>query len=207
MKVAVLGASGKEGSLIVKEAQKRGLDVTAIVRNATKITDGTPVIEKDVYALTTDDIKEFDVLVSALGFWQDMSEYPKSTQHLIDILAGQKTRLLVVGGAGSLYVDPELTVQLKDTPTFPEEYKAMASAMGAGLDLLKTAKGVHWTFISPAAEFDAQGAKTGTYQLAGEQFTTNEAGKSYISYADYALAMVDEIESNAHPNQRISVYQ
>lgn len=207
MKVAVLGATGKEGSLIVKEAKRRGLDVTAIVRNAAKITDGTPVIEKNVYELTTEDIKDFDVLVSALGFWQDMSEYPKSTKHLIAILTGQKTRLLVVGGAGSLYVDPELTTQLKDTPTFPEAYKEMATAMGDGLDLLKNSTDVNWTFISPAAEFDAEGPATGHYELAGEQFTANSEGKSYISYADYAVAMVDEIEKNAHPNQRISVYQ
>jgi putative NADH-flavin reductase len=93
MKVAILGANGKAGSAILKEAKKRGLEVTAIVRNKEKITDGTPVIEKDVYQLTTEDIKDFDVLVSALGFWGDVSEFTGSTQHLIDILTNQDTRL------------------------------------------------------------------------------------------------------------------
>lgn len=175
MKVAVLGATGKEGQLLLAEAKRRGMDVTAIVRNASKITDGTPTIEKDVYQLTTEDIQAFDVLISALGF-PDVQDFPKSTQHLIEILTNQKTRLFVVGGAGTLYVDPEHTTQLKDTPSFPAEIQPLASA-------------------------------TGHYEVAGEELTTNSQGDSYISYADYAVAMLDEVESNAHPNQRISVYQ
>ena len=98
MKVAVLGATGKEGQLLLAEAKRRGMDVTAIVRNASKITDGTPTIEKDVYQLTTEDIQAFDVLISALGF-PDVQDFPKSTKHLIEILTNQKTRLFVVGGA------------------------------------------------------------------------------------------------------------
>ncbi|MGM0219180.1 NAD(P)-dependent oxidoreductase [Enterococcus sp. AZ126] len=207
MKVAILGANGKAGSAILKEAKKRGLDVTAVVRDAAKITDGTPVIEKDVYALKTEDISGFDVLVSALGFWGDVSEFTGSTQHLIDILTNQKTRLYVVGGAGSLFVNPEHTVRLSETPDFPEAFKPLATAMGKGLDLLEAANNVNWTYISPAAEFDAQGPATGEYVIAGEELETDKEGKSYISYADYAVAMVDDIEKNAHPNQRFSVHQ
>lgn len=207
MKVAILGANGKAGSAILKEAKKRGLEVTAIVRNAATITDGTPVIEKDVYHLTTDDIKDFDVLVSALGFWGDVSEFAGSTQHLIDIVENQKTRLLVVGGAGSLYVNSEHTMRLSETPDFPEAFQPLATAMGKGLDLLKGTKNVHWTYLSPAAEFDAEGATTGNYVIAGEELETDKDGKSYISYNDYAIAMVDEIKKNAHPNQRFSVHQ
>lgn len=207
MKVAILGANGKAGSEILKVAKKRGLDVTAIVRDAAKITDGTPVIERDVYALTTEDVKDFDVLVSALGFWGDVSEFTGSTQHLVDILTNQKTRLFVVGGAGSLFVNPEHTVRLSETPDFPEAFKPLATAMGKGLDLLEASKGLNWTYISPAAEFDAEGPATGKYVIAGEELEVDKDGKSYISYADYASAMVDEIEKNTHPNQRFSVHQ
>ncbi|MBO0466874.1 NAD(P)-dependent oxidoreductase [Enterococcus plantarum] len=207
MKVAILGANGKAGSEILKVAKKRGLDVTAIVRDAAKITDGTPVIERDVYALTTEDVKDFDVLVSALGFWGDVSEFTGSTQHLIDILTNQKTRLFIVGGAGSLFVNPEHTVRLSETPDFPEAFKPLATAMGKGLDLLEASKGLNWTYISPAAEFDAEGPVTGKYVIAGEELEVDKDGKSYISYADYAIAMVDEIEKNTHPNQRFSVHQ
>ncbi|MFK4568266.1 NAD(P)-dependent oxidoreductase [Enterococcus sp. UD-01] len=207
MKVAILGANGKAGSAILKEAKKRGLEVTAIVRNKENITDGTPVIEKDVYQLTTEDIKDFDVLVSALGFWGDVSEFTGSTQHLIDILTNQNTRLLVVGGAGSLYVNPEHTVRLSETPDFPDGFKPLATAMGKGLTLLENAKNIHWTYLSPAADFDAEGPVTGSYVAAGEELALDAEGKSYISYGDYAIAMVDEIQNQAHPNQRFSVHQ
>jgi putative NADH-flavin reductase len=207
MKVAILGANGKAGSAILKEAKKRGLEVTAIVRNKENITDGTPVIEKDVYQLTTEDIKDFDVLVSALGFWGDVSEFTGSTQHLIDILTNQDTRLLVVGGAGSLYVNPEHTVRLSETPDFPDGFKPLATAMGKGLTLLENAKNIHWTYLSPAADFDAEGPVTGSYVAAGEELALDAEGKSYISYGDYAIAMVDEIQNQAHPNQRFSVHQ
>ncbi|MBP2099503.1 NAD(P)-dependent oxidoreductase [Enterococcus rivorum] len=207
MKIAILGANGKAGSLILKEAQKRGLEVTAIVRNVSTLGSDIPVVKKNIYQLTSEDVEGFDVLVSALGFWQDVEEFTRSTQHLIAILKGQKTRLLVVGGAGSLYVDKQHHIQLKDTPDFPEAFKPLATAMGKGLDLLKAATEVHWTYISPAAEFDAEGVETGEYSVAGEEFTVNAEGKSYISYADYAIAMLDEIQSANHPNQRISVYQ
>ena len=104
-------------------------------------------------------------------------------------------------------MDPEHTTQLKDTPSFPAEIQPLASAMGEALNLLKEAQNIHWTYISPAAMFDADGPATGHYEIAGEELTTNSQGDSYISYADYAVAMLDEVESNAHPNQRISVYQ
>ena len=111
--------------------------------------------------------------------------------------------MFVVGGAGTLYVDPEHTTQLKDTPSFPAEIQPLASAMGEALNLLKEAQNIHWTYISPAAMFDADGPATGHYEVAGEELTTNSQGDSYISYADYAVAMLDEVESNAHPNQRV----
>lgn len=207
MNIAILGANGKAGSLILKEAKERGFDVTAIVRDAKKITDGTPVIEKDIMDLTTEDIQEFDVLVSALGFWGDaVDQYSPTTEHLLTILNDQPTRLFIVGGAGSLFVDPEHKVELKDTPDFPDAFKPLATAMSKALQILKNAQNVNWTFISPAAEFDAEGEKTGVYTFAGEEFTTNAEGKSYISYADYATALVDEIAAANYPNQRISVF-
>lgn len=207
MKIAILGANGKAGSVILEEAKKRGIEVTAIVRDATKIASDMPVIEKDVYQLTSADVQDFTVLVSALGFWKDVEEFSKSTEQLISLLKGQKTRLLVVGGAGSLYMDAEHEIQLKDTADFPEAFKPLATAMGQGLDLLKATTDVQWTYISPAAEFDAEGVRTGEYTLAGEEFTVNESGQSYISYADYGIAVLDEIETGSHDKQRISVFQ
>lgn len=205
MKIAILGASGKAGSLILKEAEKREQEVTAIVRDRNKISANVPIIEKDVYELTTEDIKDFDALVNALGFWSDFDEFSRSTQHLIDILQNQKIHLFVVGGAGSLFVDSEHTTQLKDTPDFPAGYKPLATGMSKALDLLKASENIQWTFVSPAAVFDAEGRKTGKYVVAGEELTTDENDKSYISYADYAVAMLDLVQENNHINERISV--
>ena len=125
------------------------------------------------------------------------------------ILAGTDVRLVIVGGAGSLYMNPEQTVQLIDTPDFPDEYKPLASAQNKTLAFLRGVDDVDWTFISPAADFQADGDRKGDYILAGEEFTTNDKGESAISYADYAIAMVDEIERTgtpeAHIRERISV--
>lgn len=206
MKVAVLGATGKAGSLILAEGQKRGLEMTAIARNKEKVTLEVPVIEKNVYDLEPTDIQDFDVLVSALGFWEDVSQFSSSTNHLITILKGLNTRLIVVGGAGSLYMDAEKTTQLKDTPDFPESILPLVNAMSDSLELLRQSEGVQWSYLSPAADFDADGSTTGKYVLASEFYETNAEGQSYISYGDYALAVVDEIETNAHPNQRFSVH-
>ncbi len=121
------------------------------------------------------------------------------------MLSGTDTRLLIVGGAGSLYVNPEHTVQVKDGADFPAIFMPLANAMGEELDELRKRDDVNWTFISPAGDFQADGERTGKYILAGEELTLNSKGESIISYADYAIAMVDEIESGNHIKERISV--
>lgn len=206
MKIAVIGANGKAGQLIVKEAVSRGLDVTAIVREENR-SDAQKVIKKDIFDLTSDDLKGFDVVIDAFGAWtpETLPLHSTTLKHLCDILQGTNARLLVVGGAGSLYVNPEHTVQLVDTPDFPEAFKPLATNMGKALKELRTRNDVKWTYISPAADFQADGARTGKYALNGEEFTLNAKGESVISYADYAIAMVDEATNGNHIQQRISV--
>jgi len=201
MKVAVIGANGKEGSLIVKEALSRGLDVTSIVRDEKK-SPTEKYIVRDVYSLKAEDIEEFDVLVDALGFFGPaVKEYVPATEHLIEIIGDSKTRLLVVGGAGSLYVDKAHTLKLYQQADFPEVVKPLSEEMGKSLDILRDSR-IDWTFISPAADFQAQGKRTGKYVLAGEELTFDANGKSEISYADFAIAMVDQIVSAAHSKER-----
>lgn len=206
MKIAVVAANGREGQLVVKEAVERGHDVTAVVRGDNK-TVAKNVVVKDLFNLTAADLAGFDVVVDAFGAWtpETLPQHSSSLKHLCDILSGVNTRLIVVGGAGSLYVNPEHTTQLKDLPTFPAEFKPLAEAQGKALEELRERSDVKWTFISPAADFQADGERTGKYLLAGEQFTLNSRNESIISYADYAIAMVDEIESGKHIQQRISV--
>lgn len=206
MKIGVIAANGKEGRLIVKEALDRGMDVTAIVRSANK-TEAKKVMQKDIMDLTKDDLKDFDVVVDAFGVWDPakMDLHSVTLNHLADILSGSSTRLLVVGGAGSLYTDKTHSLKISETPDFPKEYLPVANGMGKALDELRKRNDVKWTYISPAAVFDPEGKRTGSYVLAGEEFTTNEKGESYISYADYAIAMVDEAEKGNHLGERISV--
>ena len=157
--------------------------------------------------LTKEDLVGFDAVVDGFGAWTD-EELPmhiKTSQHLCDILSGTDTRLLVVGGAGSLYVNPEHTAVVTDGADFPDAFKPLASAQAEELKQLRTRNDVKWTFISPACDFQADGERSGKYILAGEELTLNSRGESIISYADYAIAMVDEIEKGDHIQQRISV--
>ena len=206
MKMAVVCANGKAGKLIVKEAVERGLDVTAIVRGENR-SAAKKALVKDLFDLTNADLKGFDVVVDAFGAWtpETLPLHSTSLKHLCDILSGTDTRLLVVGGAGSLYVDPRHTAQVMDGPDFPEVFKPLATNMGKALDELRGRNDVKWTYISPAGDFQAEGERTGKYIQAGEELTLNGRGESIISYADYAIAMVDEAVSGNHIRQRISV--
>ena len=206
MKIAVICANGKAGKLIVKEAVSRGLDVTAVVRGE-NATEAKEVLKKDLFDLTADDLKGFDVVIDAFGAWTEetLPLHSTSLKHLCDILSGTETRLLVVGGAGSLYVNPEHTVCVADGPDFPDAFKPLAGAMAKALSELRERKDVKWTYISPAEDFQAEGERTGKYILGGEELTHSSKGESIISYADYAIAMVDEAVNGNNIQKRISV--
>ena len=205
-KIAVVAANGKAGQLIVREAVERGNDVTAFVRSENR-TVAENVVVKDIMDLTPKDLVGFDAVVDAFGAWtpETLPQHSTTLAHLCDILSGTDTRLLVVGGAGSLYVNPEHTMAVSETPDFPEMFKPLASAMAEALSDLRERDDVRWTYISPAGDFQAEGERTGEYILAGEELTLNDRNESIIFYADYAIAMVDEIESGDHIQQHISV--
>lgn len=206
MKIAVVCANGKAGRKIVAEALDRNLDVTAIVRGENK-SAAKKVIVKDILDIKKDDLKDFDVVIDAFGAWtpETLPMHSTTLKNLCDALSGTETRLLIVGGAGSLYINKEHTQQVADTPNFPEDWKPLANAMAKALSELRTRKDVKWTYISPAADFQAEGEKTQEYILAGEEFTLNSKGESVISYADFAVAMIDEATKGSHIQQRISV--
>ncbi|PKH10501.1 MULTISPECIES: NAD(P)-dependent oxidoreductase [Planomicrobium] len=209
MKIGIIGATGKAGSLIMKEAKSRGHEVTAIVRNSQKLPEeeDAVVLEKDIFDLDANDLKQFDAVVNAFGVPPEKAEqHVEAGRSLINALKEAKdTRLLVVGGAGSLFVDEARTTRLNETPEFPEAFKAIALNQSQNLADLEQAEGVQWTFLSPAAFFDPEGKRTGRYQIGEDAFLVNRKGKSYISYKDYAIALVDEIENGWHINKRFTV--
>ena len=206
MKIAVVAANGKAGRLIVEEAVNRGMDVTAIVRGENK-TVAPKVIVKDLFDLTGEDLAGFDAVVDAYGNWtpEAIDLIPAATVHMAKALTGSNTRLLVVGGAGSLYVDPEHTKTVVDVTPFPEAAMPVVNGHGKALEELRKFDNVNWTYVSPAGDFQPDGERTGKYILGGEELVLNSKGESVISYADYAIAMVDEIESGKHIKERISV--
>jgi putative NADH-flavin reductase len=200
MKVALIGASGQAGSRILTELVRRGHAVTGIARHPEKIAAGPGVTAKkgDVFDREglTALLKGHDVVISSVHFTTSNPEI------LIEAArASGAKRYFVVGGAGSLEVAPG--VKLIDTPEFPAIYKAEASKGGEFLDLLKQEKDLDWTYLSPSALFVA-GERTGKFRLGKDQLLANEKGSS-ISFEDYAIALVDELEKPAHSRERFTV--
>lgn len=207
MKIGIIGASGKVGQLVMTEALERGHEVTAIVRDKAKVTtSNVAVIEKNVLELTQDDLKGFDVVINAFGApMGEEQAHVDAGNALIDAVKGTDVRIIVVGGAGSLYVDEAKTTRLVDTPDFPDLFKPTANGQTRNLEALEATTDVTWTFVSPAADFNAEGKRTGAYQLGKDHVIVNAKGDSYISYADYAIAIVDEAEQGQFVNTRFTV--
>lgn len=201
MKIAIAGASGWAGSEITKELSRRGHAVTAIARNPEKIAALPNVTPTKGDVLDQAGLTKLwaghDVAVSSVHFMA--SDALKLIGAAKDAKVG---RYLVVGGAGSLEVAPG--VKLVTTPNFPAQYKAEAEAGSAFLDLLRQQKDLNWTFISPSALF-VEGERTGKFRLGTEQLLADANGKSWITFADYAIALADEIERPAHVRQRFTV--
>lgn len=207
MKIGIIGATGHVGTFLTNEALTRGHEVTGIVRNVPEETqDHLTFLQKDVFNLTTADIQDFDVLICSYNAPEgEEEEHVQVMKHLVDILKGTDVRLFVVGGAGSLYVDSKLTTHLFESDEFPDEFKPTSINMSAGLDYLKNSDGVRWTYLSPSKDFLLNGARTGKYKVGQEQLLISKYGKSEISMADYAIAMLDEIEEPEHQQQRYTV--
>jgi len=201
MKVALIGATGNVGSRILAELTSRGHTVTAISRHPEKTAAKPGVTAKhgdvsDKAALAAL-LAGHDAVISAVRF------SGSDARTLIDAVkeSGVK-RYLVVGGAGSLEVAPG--AKLIDTPNFPEAYKPEASKGGDFLQVLRGEKDLDWTFLSPSALISA-GTRTGKFRLGGDQLLKDDKGNSSISYEDYAVALVDELEKPKHSRQRFTV--
>lgn len=200
MKIALIGASGNAGSQILAELSRRGHQVTAIARNPQKIAAlaGVTPVEGDVYDSTNLPalLQGHDAVASAVHFTAS------DPQLLVDAVrkAGVK-RYMVVGGAGSLEIAPGK--RLLDQPDFPEAYKAEAEGGARFLDLLRSVTDLDWTFLSPSALF-THGERTGVFRLGEDQLLTNANGSS-ISFEDFAIAFVDELEQPQHVRRRFTV--
>lgn len=200
-KIAIIGATGRAGSQLLEEALRRGHSVIAIARHASKIGQREHVVAKDVDVHDAQALQEAlagsDVVLSAAHF----STLP--VEAIIEPVkkAGVK-RLLFVGGAGSLLL-PDGT-KVIDSEGFPDEYKPEATAGGQYLETLRKEQDLDWTFLSPSAEF-VEGERTGKFRLGKDHLLIGADGKSWITFADFAIALLDEVEHPAHSRQRFTV--
>jgi putative NADH-flavin reductase len=210
MNIALIGASGFIGSALRTEALARGHKVTALVTNPAKLpaAPGLTVVTVDVNdtAALANQLKGFDAALSAFSGHAQANTYDYYLAGFKSIVAAAQQagvpRLLVVGGAGSLYVAPG--VQALDTPQFPAEYKPTAEGARQALNLLQAEPALNWTMLSPSAVI-APGARTGQFRLGKDQMLADAQGNSHISVEDYAVAFIDELEKPAHARQRFTV--
>jgi uncharacterized protein len=198
MRIVIIGASGRAGSRILKEAVDRGHSVTGIARNPEKIPSrrGVTAAAGDLSdpAKIAPLLSGHDAVISSVRFAQS------KFANVIDAVkrAGVK-RLLVVGGASSLEVAPGSN--LFDAPGFPEAARAEGAAGIAALEELQGERELDWAFLSPGAML-APGERTGKYRLGRDQLLKDESGKSWISMEDFAIAMIDELEKPKHSRMR-----
>ena len=215
MKIALIGASGFVGSAVLKEALDRGHEVTAIARHPEKIAiENTNLKKVKANALNADEVaeavKEHDAVINAYNpGWANPNIYNEFLQGAQTIQEGVKKsgvkRLFAIGGAGSLFVAPD--VQLVDSPEFPQAWKQGALAARDYLNIIKKENDLDWTFLSPAIEMHqgTSGQRKGSYRKGLDNPVFNEHGRSIISVEDMAIAIIDEIENPEHIRQRFTV--
>lgn len=206
MKIGIIGATGHAGSALLKEALKRNEDVTAIVRSPQKLTVSVPYIKKDLYDLTTEDLQDFDVVFDAFRAPVGHEEMHRSSlAHLVEILKGTKVHLIIVGGASSMYLDPDKTIRLFDRQDPGAPYYPTASNMYFAYQDLQNVRDVDWTYLSPAMGFFPDMERTGRYQLIDTLAITNAEGKSIVGMADYAIAALDIAEKREYVHGHVGV--
>ena len=208
MNILVIGANGNAGRRIVEKALKAGHQVSGVVRREGAI-EGIPTIVNDALQPTKQELTQFDVVVNATSaFTPDTYHLPADlTLLLVKALANTNTRLIAIGGAGSLYVDEDHTVQLNDTPEFPKEFLARSKTHGKSDDILRKFSNVDWTMFTPPPILDAEGPESDDYVLGNENVILNKEGKPYISYATFAQILVDEINNHKFSRQRFTAVQ
>jgi uncharacterized protein len=214
VKLVLFGAGGQVAQRIVREALNRGHEVVGVVRSAAALrsdNERLTIVQGDATDASSvaKIAKGADAIINALSPRPSPSgraptSLPTAARALIEgATRAGVPRLIVVGGAGSLEVAPG--VRLVDSPGFPEEYKSESLNSARSLAVYRTAASdVDWTYISPGAEL-GPGTRTGHYRTGNDALLVDDQGKSFISYEDYAKALIDEIERPTHPRARMTV--
>ena len=207
MKIAIVGATGKSGSMILNEALRRGMDCTAIVRRPERLNVKVPYIQRDIFAITAEDVKPFDVIISAFGNedHNNRKQHTEVVEHYQMILKNSGKRLITVGAAGHLFTDESRQKKFYEDNASEELRAACVVLEQTYLTLKNNSVGFNWTYMAPSITYKLEGDRIGKYQSAPDVVLKNSKGESVISYADYAVAMVDEIEKPQYLNSMCTV--
>lgn len=194
MKIGVIGATGKTGRAVLKEAKRRHLDITAIVRHPEKLREKVPMMQRDLFQLTKPDLIQFDAVICGFSS-HDKSSYVKAYHHLVTILAGTSVHLIVVGSGATLYTD--VTKQHLVADQLPSSMRDASDWHLKAKKELTTAN-CQWTYVAPPYNYLSMAPRTGHYQMGEDVLRYNRLHQSVISYADMAIALVDEAEYSQH---------
>ena len=218
MKLMVIGGFGRVGHLVVKEAQKAGMEVSAVGAHQHDDVDlgNAKVLIKIITDLTADDIAGYDAILDATAGWtaEAIPNIYGGLAHVLQLVnqadVKQQPQILKVGGTNTLYINNEHTKTLQTLPEYyTDKYADMCDAHQKALDIMRTYSKLAWTYLTPSYNFDKQGEYTGEYHVKGEEFTPVAGGDDgvddYISYADYAKATVDIIKDRKYLRQQVTL--
>lgn len=209
MKMLIIGANGRQGRLLTAKAVERGHEVVALSPDGMAGTafDGK-VLTKSLFDLTEEDLMGMDAVLSAFGsgFDVDPAINRQAVDHLIRLVDGRNIRLLILGGAGTLWSDKAHTMRVWQTPEHPEFLRGISKNLTLALEDLRASGLQDWTFLCPSLFFDYEGAETGKWTIGtDEEPLVNREGVSRISYRDFASAMIREAETGEHRRMQITV--
>lgn len=209
MKIGIIGANGNLGKKITKEALNRGHQVTAFIYKGELELDCVK-IEKNLFDMVNDDVKDLDVVISAFGGGIsakiDASINKKAFEKYIELLDNTSIKLIVTAGAGSLYTDETHTLYEYEANHHPEKLKETSKNIKLGVDELKKTTHLDWTAVCPSRQFDLNGPLTKKYLIGEkEEIIYNEDGKSYLTYEDMAQAMLDIAQERTYSKQVITI--
>lgn len=203
MRIGVIGATGKAGQVILTELKERGFETLAIIRSPEKLANDVSFIQRDILAITKEDLAPLDVVISAFG--ANLGEQAKHLQivrHFQVLLKDTNKRLIIVGSGGFLYLDNQRKKKVYDKIWLVKKRSKISEQ---SYEFLKNSQGFEWTYMAPPIHFVPNGARTGSYQTGTNVALYSQKGKSEISYQDYATALVDEIENRKYLNSIVTV--
>ncbi len=208
MHIGIIGANGRLGSKITTQALDRGYEVTGFVYEGKCLDDRAATVVKDLFALTPEDLSSVDVLISAFGggFNTDPVINKKAFEQYINLLNNTDKKLITIGGAGSLYTDDTHTMFEYQSESHPNKLKEISKNIKEGIDIIKEVDTMAWIVVCPSRSFDFEGPFTREYIIGDKQeIIYNEDNNSYVSYANLACAMLDNIDSDQYDHKVITV--